>query len=70
MPTVIWDYQNIKSVQTGITAPDGSTTAFAFGTTGGLIYASIRQQQFDLTPGTTYTFSYYRNIHILIIINL
>ena len=64
MPTVIWDYQNIKSVQTGITAPDGSTTAFAFGTTGGLIYASIRQQQFDLTPGTTYTFSYYRNISL------
>ena len=65
MPTNVWSYQGIKSVQTGITAPDGSTTAFAFGTTAAAgEYAAIRQQQFDLTPGTTYTFSYYRNISL------
>jgi len=65
MPTNVWSYQNIQSVQTGITAPDGSTTAFAFRTLASAgAYAAIRQQQFDLTPGTTYTFSYYRNISL------
>jgi len=59
----VWLYQNIKTVQTGITAPDGSQTAFAFGTTAAASqYSAIRQQQYDLKPGTTYTFSYYRNI--------
>lgn len=60
--STVWVTQNIRSIQTGITAPDGSSTAFAFGTTGGTIYAAIRQIQYDLKPGTTYTFSYYRNI--------
>jgi len=63
MPTPVWSYQNIKSVTTGITAPDGSTTAFAFGTTAaGGCYAAIMQRQYDLKPGITYTFSYFRNI--------
>jgi hypothetical protein len=61
--TTCWIYQSIKSVQSGITAPDGSTTAFAFGTiNAGGSYASIRQEQYGLKPGTTYTFSYFRNI--------
>lgn len=66
----VWVYQNIKSnIQTGILAPDNTNTAFAFGTTGngscgGGFYAAIRQQIYNVKPGTTYTFSYYRNISL------
>lgn len=61
----VWIYQNVPSIQTGITAPDGTLSAFALGTVASAgQYAAIRQIQYDLKPGTTYTFSYYRNITV------
>lgn len=55
---------NIKSITAGATAPDGTTTAFAIGISGGLpenVYAYLRQVQYELKPGTTYTYSYWRS---------
>lgn len=58
-----WAYQNITNVTSGITAPDGSTTASLIrceAVSG--VYSALRQIQYDLKPGTTYTFSFYGNI--------
>jgi hypothetical protein len=60
-----WALQNLSVVSTDNTAPDDTQTATLFyspGGTPGLVYSALRQEQFDLKPGTTYTFSYYRNI--------
>ena len=65
--TNVWERgsgTNIKSITGGVTAPDGTLTAFEIGISGGLpanIYAYLRQVQYELKPGTTYTYSYWRS---------
>ena len=62
--TSTWARQNIQSIIGGITAPDGSTTASLVTSIpgGSDIYVALRQTQYELKPGTTYTFSYYLNV--------
>jgi hypothetical protein len=61
-----WNKENIISVTKGITAPDGSTNAFAvrtITTTGSTFNYSLDYFLHGTTPGATYVFSYYINLN-------
>lgn len=62
-PINVYGNQNV-TITPGATAPDNTLTAFTIKTAAGTpaaIYADIRQTQYDLKPGTTYTYSYWRS---------
>lgn len=60
-----WNKENIISLTRGITAPDGSTNAFALRTittSGSTFSYSLDYFLHGTTPGITYAFSYYINL--------